>query len=233
MGGLVDQAGGPAPAAADDLARARQAWEASMLQALERLRPAIQQHSPERLAMLSRSVWSAGRIHLNYWGRPVTVELPAQRASYPDTGQPVPTFDLAMLLFYLSTADGVGFAGRWIGYRELPGGLFYHQAFQGYTGERLARAFGETPQAFERVALALGAEPLPGVGEWAFAVDPLPAIRLAAILWPGDDEFPARASILFDAAAPHFLPTDGLALLGAGLTSRLLKSASAPPTASA
>jgi hypothetical protein len=233
MGGLVDQAGGPAPGAAQELARARSAWEASMLQALDRLRPDIQGRSPSHLAALSGSAWLDDRLCLAYWARPVALEWPALRATWTDTGQILPTFDQAMLLYYLNTADGTPPAGRWIGYRELPGGLFYHQAFQGYTGDRLARAFGAAPLAFERAAHGLGAEPVPGVGAWAFAVDPLPAIRLAAILWPGDEEFPARASILFDAAAPHYLPTDGLALLGAGLTSRLLKAGSLPASASA
>jgi len=56
---------------------------------------------------------------------------------------------------------------------------------------------------------------------------PLPRIRLASILYPGDDEFPARASVLFDAAASHYMTTDGLALLGAGLVGRLIKEGNA------
>ncbi len=62
---------------------------------------------------------------------------------------------------------------------------------------------------------------LPGL---AFAFQPLPRIRLAAILYPGDEEFAARASVLFDAAASHYMTTDGLALLGSGLVGRLIKA---------
>ena len=229
MGGLVEQAGGPALPIAEELARARGAWEASMQAALERLRPSLQARSPEHLAELGCAAWQAGQIRLTYWGRPVAVEFPDLQARYADDGQAVPTFDLAMLLFYLDAADGTPHAGQWIGYRELPGGLFYHRHFRDTPETGSARAFGADPPAFVRAGLAIGGTPLPELADWAFAVDPLPAIRLAAILWPGDDEFAGRASILFDAAAPHFMPTDGLALLGAGLTTRLLKAVSPSP----
>ena len=51
-------------------------------------------------------------------------------------------------------------------------------------------------------------------------------LPLAAALWPGDEDLPGRAAILFDASASHYLTTDGLALLGSGLASRLLRTAS-------
>jgi hypothetical protein len=54
-------------------------------------------------------------------------------------------------------------------------------------------------------------------------------VRLAAVLWEGDDEIAARAAILFDAAAGHYMPTDGLALLGSGLAGRLIRAAPASP----
>ena len=77
------------------------------------------------------------------------------------------------------------------------------------------------PEAFSAATRLLGGLPLTGLPGLAFAFLPLPRLRLAAILYPGDDEFPARASILFDAAASHYMPTDGLALLGAGLARRI------------
>jgi hypothetical protein len=130
-----------------------------------------------------------------------------------------------MLLYYLVTADGAALADRWIGYRELPDGAFYANAFQGYSGNRLAHIFGERPQAYIAAAQALDGLSLPGLPGLAYAFQPLPRVRLATVLYPGDDEFPARGIVLFDAAASHYLPTDGLALLGSGIVSRLAKKA--------
>ena len=98
-----------------------------------------------------------------------------------------------MLLYYLREADGTPMADRWIGYRELPGGSFYSQAFQGYSGDRLARTFGERPEAYVEAAHLLDGIPLTALPGVAFAFLPLPLIRLAAILYPGDEEFAARA----------------------------------------
>lgn len=67
---------------------------------------------------------------------------------------------------------------------------------------------------------------MPALAPFAYAFQPLPCIRLAAVMWPGDEELSARASVLFDASASHYMPTDGLALLGAGLARRLIRTAS-------
>jgi hypothetical protein len=36
----------------------------------------------------------------------------------------------------------------------------------------------------------------------------LPKVPVTLLLWTADDEFPARADLLFDATAPRHLPTD-------------------------
>ena len=35
-----------------------------------------------------------------------------------------------MFLYYLQTADGSPLKGKWVAFRDLPGGMFYHQAYQ-------------------------------------------------------------------------------------------------------
>lgn len=227
MAGLIDQAGNASRGAAESLARARGAWEASMHQTLERLRSGLQDRDPVRIAELSGGSIQGCQIRIEVWGHPVVVGFPSLEAWDAESGKSLSTFDLGMLLYYLDKADGEPLAGRWISYRDLPGGLFYHQAFQGYSGDRIAHELGDPPEAFRYAAGAMGGTPLPTMAPLAYGFDPLPRVLLAVVLWPGDDEFAARASVLFDAAAPHFLPTDGLALLGAGLTGRLLKAA--PP----
>jgi hypothetical protein len=47
---------------------------------------------------------------------------------------------------------------------------------------------------------------------------------MAALFWPGDDEFPSRGFILFDAASLQYMVLDGLAILGARLVGKLEKS---------
>ena len=223
MAGLTERAGGEPPEMGAAVERAHQAWQESMLRQLDHLRTGVQAREPLALAVRCGGRFEAQKLVIPYWGRSVSLTWPDLIAHSEPEGRECSVFDQAMLLYYLLTADGVGLADRWIGYRELPDGAFYANAFQGYSGDRLARTFGEQVQAYRAAAQALDGLSLSGLPGLAYAFHPLPRIRLATILYPGDEEFPARGSVLFDAAASHYMPTDGLALLGSGIVSRLVK----------
>ena len=228
MGGLIDQAdGGRRKPPGDVVSQARQAWQDSMVRPIEELARSLRQRDPADLARRAACEFDGHALQLVYWREPARLLWPALAAAHPGDGKPYSTFDQAMLLYYLDCADGAPLAGRWIGFRELPNGGFYHQAYQGYSGNRLAQAFGTQPEAFDRAAHALGGKPVSDLGTSAFAFQPLPRIRLAAVLWPGDEDFSARSAVLFDAACSHYMTTDGLALLGGGLAGRLARSAPA------
>jgi hypothetical protein len=222
--GLTDQASGAAsPGLSPDEAHRR--WETAMMAEIERLRQDVRHLDPARTARFVDGVWRDNLVEIAYWGKTVVISWDDLMPRGGD-GHPLPLFDQAMLLYHLRLSDGSPPAGGWIGFRELPGGEFYHQAYQGYTGHRLAEAFGRQPARFD--AAAASAERLDGPAPHAWGFRPLPRIPLAACLWPGDDEMVPQASVLFDAHAGHHLPIDGLALLGAGLTGRLLKAVSPP-----
>jgi hypothetical protein len=225
MGGLTDQAGGMKVTGGEAVEKAHQAWQESMLRQLDVLRAEIRAVLPGRLAANCGAILQDQQIRLNYWEQLVSISWPDLRARKLSDNTECSVYDAGMLLYYLRQADGTPMADRWIGYRELPGGNFYSQAFQGYSGDRLARAYGNTPERFTLAAQSLNGITLPDLPGIAFAFQPLPRIRLAAILYPGDEEFAARASVLFDAAAGHYMTTDGLALLGSGLVGRLIKLA--------
>ena len=222
MTSLRGQAAGSQGAGED----ARRAWQQSMTRRLQELRAQLRPEDPAQLAARSGGQWAGSEIRLRYWGQELAVSWPSLEASQLQGRNPRSTFDTAMLLYYLVTADGAALAGQWIGFRELPGGTFYNQAFQGYSGGPLARALSTRPTEFERAAAGLNGTPVADLAPHAFRFLPLPRLPLAAALWPGDEDLPGRASILFDASASHYLTTDGLALLGSGLASRLLRAAS-------
>ena len=225
MPGLLDDAAGTANPAEEALQQARQAWEKSMTRQLEELRSIVRCTAPEIIADRCGGRYSDAMLEIDYWGNKLRLAWPDLIGVDVDN-KPVSTFDIAMLLYHFNTADGAPLADRWISFRELPGGTFYNKAYQGYTGDELARTFGDDPDRFAAAARTLNGMQISGLTEFAYAFTPLPRLRLAAVIWPGDEDFPSRGSVLFDAASKHYLTTDGLALLGSGLTKRLIAAAS-------
>lgn len=135
--------------------------------------------------------------------------------------QPNPLIQ-ALVFYYFHTADGHPLSYRWIAFSELPNGLFYNQAFQGYTGHILYKTFHNHIDHFINRANNLGgvAEPF---GDVAFRFQILPRLPLLVAVWLGDDDFPPSYKILFDASIPHYLPTDACAIAGSMLTGLFTK----------
>jgi hypothetical protein len=222
MPGLIDQSSGNDRLKSGSPEKASRTWESSMLDRLDRLREDLLKRDPRTIAIFCEATFDQNHIGLSYWGESLSIQWPNLEI-HNQHGDIISTFDTAMIIYYLHTADGTPMADRWIGFRELPNGAFYNQAFQGYSGNRLAKIFGQNAAKFNEAARTLGGWKIPALADYAYAFQPLPRIRLAATLWPGDEDFPTKASILFDASASHYMVTDGLALLGSGLTGRLIK----------
>jgi len=145
----------------------------------------------------------------------ITVRTAAGKESDPATR--------LIILHYLIHADGTPPADHWISFRELPDGLVYYPAFQGRTSQRLTREYGMDARAFSAAAEALGGEKLT-FGDASYMFRALPRIRMAVILYVGDEEFGPRVNVLFDAAASHYLPIEDLAVLGGMLASKLIEA---------
>ncbi len=161
-------------------------------------------------------------LRMDVFGEAIIVTLPELAVLDGRTGELAPLNTQALLLYHFCATDGSPVAGRWISFRELPDGGFYHQAFQGYTGHEIAKLFGNDLVAFERAARLLAGRRVDGVGDAAFAFQALPRVPLVAAYWLGDEDFPPSARILFDESAGHHLPTDACAMLGSTLTRRLI-----------
>lgn len=149
------------------------------------------------------------------------VDFPAGIVTDDASSQP-PIFLRLVILHYLQTASGVPLADRWIAFRELPGGLGYNTVFDARVNQRIAGVFGTRLEAFIQAAEAFGGVPL-SVGDAAFAFNAFPRLRVAVVLYLGDEELPATANLIFDGAAGHYLPTEDLVVMGETIASRLTK----------
>jgi len=204
-------------------------WLDTLVPVVEGMRRELQGCDPQRLAELSGAEYrtlqpGTGELLLTYNRREYWITYPDLVAHEVGSEEACSPNLQSLFLYYLRNADGTPPAGRWISFRELPSGGFYHQAFQGYTGDRLIRELGDDLEGFCVAARWLGGH-LEGIGSAAFSFRVLPRVSLAVVFWQGDEDFVSRANVLFDASASHYLPTDGLAVLGSRLIAGLIAAA--------
>ena len=183
-------------------------------------REELRQRDPREFAAKSGADFSEGVLRLKFYGELHIITLPELIVRVEATNKECGLNRSSMFFYYFLTADGTPLAGKWLAFRELPGGMFYHQAYQGYSGDRLAKAIDNHVGVFERAAKNLGGIRL-DIGDASFAFDALPRVRVAVVYYAGDEDFPASANVLFDASASHYLPTDALAGVGSALVDRL------------
>lgn len=192
--------------------------------ALERSRVAWAVMDPCWQAARAGCAASPSGVWVPFFGRDHFVTHPGGHVTVE--GRPAHAAVAILLLHYLERADGTLPMGEWRAFRDLPDGLFYWPSFTARTEAPLATAFGAAGEsdgsaAFRAAAEALGGEPLE-LADASFAFTALPHLRLAALLWAGDEDFVAEARIVFDAAASHYLPAEDLEGLAETLTRRLL-----------
>ncbi len=208
---------------------------------------------PDRCAELAGCASSVGGVLVPFFGTRYLVSHPDGRgATAPRAGDDGGGRDRAakeavgpgenahvsiaiLLLHYLLTADGAPAAGRWATFRELPGGLFYAQAFAAHAEAALAATVAadagagagsdgvdERIERWRENGGRIGGVAL-DLADEALRFQALPRVPVAVLLWKGDAEFPAQAGVLFDASAHHYLPTEDRAGMGDWLAHQLVR----------
>ncbi|MDP1715577.1 MAG: DUF3786 domain-containing protein [Anaerolineales bacterium] len=160
-----------------------------------------------------------GEFHFPFFGKVITVTWPSL-TGHGDTDEELPPIVQALLLYYLVTADGTVLTGKWVSFADLPDGRMYNAAYQGYSGDKIVKAFGFDLPAFSSACLKAGGKPVE-VGSASFVMQALPNLPMLVTYWLGDEDFPSSCKILFDASATHYLPIDGCAIAGSMLTNKL------------
>jgi hypothetical protein len=165
----------------------------------------------------------SGQFDVPFWGRQLVVTFPDGAVTEVGSEASPPIAEQILTLHYLTVADGAPMANQWVAFRELPGGMGYAPAFQGRADNRLKQTFGRDAAGFHRAARALGGESI-SFGDASYLFRIFPKLWLAVVLYLADEEFGASASVLFDGAASHYLPTEDLAVIGGMLAGRLIKA---------
>jgi hypothetical protein len=162
------------------------------------------------------------KIIVRFFAEPYNIQFPQMEFSSP-TKRTVSLVARILLLHYLMRADGSPLMGKWVGYKDIPGGLLYASVFARRVTEPLVRKFGKSAKGFKEIGVKLGGEPAE-VGDASFTLEVFPFIPLQYVLWEGDEEFPPTVQLLFDASVDHYLSLEDIVVLGQMATGRLIRS---------
>jgi hypothetical protein len=156
-------------------------WRKTLMPFIQKARRELAKIDPKELATKSGMEYHSGpkgdELRAKLFNKDYIISYP-EFVIHEASGKKCKEEIQALLLHYLSLADGTPLTGKWVSFRELPKGGFYYQAFQGYSGDMLTRAFGNDLKRFSQAARRAGGVPL-SLGDASFAFQALPRVKLA------------------------------------------------------
>lgn len=181
--------------------------------------------NPEEMAVNSGAEFDSSRnvFLLHYINEAYTVSYPDGEVTFAVRPDAVPVAAKVVILHYLLTAGGQPLSGQLVSFKEIPGGMIYLQPFNGRVLGGFKAIFGKSAALLTKVGEKLGIK-FAKYGDAAVTMDALPRIPITYVIWEGDEEFPANATVLFDATAQYYLPTEDLVVAAAAGASLLNKT---------
>lgn len=118
-------------------------------------------------------------------------------------------FFVLSLLWYMVKASDARPAGRLIKPTGMSGGDIFFRGSHVLPLESVAKKYAYDRKAFRERGLSHGGKVVE-YGDAAIELYPFPKIPITVILWLADEEWDARADLLFDSTALQHLPIDVL-----------------------
>lgn len=129
---------------------------------------------------------------------------------------------LHYITFFQTKAELVN---QWVSLKEIPkGGILFYPAFHKHSILGLIKTFKHQPSFLLECAKKIGGQPA-SLGHVSVVFKMFPKIPICVILWRGDDEIEANATILFDPSIEHFLHIESIICAGNYLANHLIKLA--------
>jgi hypothetical protein len=135
--------------------------------------------------------------------RSIAVTLPEDNALFKKLGY---FFDLSVL-WYLVSARDLPQSNRLVKLQTMQGGEIFTKGSHVLPLDHIAEQFGTDREGFLERGVSLGGNAM-NLGDVSLELHPFPRVPAVLVLWLKDEEFPARADLLFDSTCILQVPID-------------------------
>ena len=165
-----------------------------------------------------------GKVRVAMFGKMLEMTPPDFDGVVLETGKPPKNADRVLALHYLLCDVPVVPEGRWITFRDFPGGAFYWQPFLSRSIQPLVGRIGNDLNLLrERVQQRFAARIEDGPADALSArIQAVGNMDMLLVYRAGDDEFPASADLLFDAGFRRAFCAEDAVVLGSRVCLGLL-----------
>ena len=128
-----------------------------------------------------------------------------------------------MIVNYLSfTETDIHRSNKWVSLKEIPnGGMMFYPAFYKSSIVNLIKTFGEDFKSFKQCAKKLGGKAIK-MGDIAFEFEVFPKVFSRVVIWEGDDEIEASATVLFDSSVQFIMHVESIIGLGGYIVNKII-----------
>ena len=128
-----------------------------------------------------------------------------------------------MIVNYLSfTETDIHRSNKWVSLKEIPnGGMMFYPAFYKSSIVNLIKTFGEDSKSFKQCAQKLGGKEIK-MGDMAFEFEVFPKVFSRVVIWEGDDEIEASATVLFDSSVQFIMHVESIIGLGGYIVNKII-----------
>ena len=170
------------------------------------------------------------KLGLLFFGDEVIVDLQSEGIYYKDGNTETKLEDLkkldifssAIILHYLTNADGTDISGEWISYRELPGGMFYFRTIPGVLEPVLEKYKNSAGGLVKKIEEHAGQKSKDFKNSGVI----YPFVRFPILILIDEEceEFEASLRVLFDKNGSHYIKTDVVKMIIVYLVKMLVPS---------
>ncbi|MBN1699291.1 MAG: DUF3786 domain-containing protein [Spirochaetales bacterium] len=155
-------------------------------------------------------------LSLDYFNETVEVVLPEIICR----GEHISEVDALIIIHYLISTGAAETNGEFVGFKDLPGGMFHYNTFVKEGPGRLSEIFAEEHGRIVSAAAGLGGEKA-AFGDASVKLKVFPHVEILVVLYRDDGDFPQETYMLFRDDIINYLSLKDISMMAGVITERL------------